>query len=93
VFRARPDSLEISSLAAEPAPGLGFVASLFDVADFDVQAFVQREEEFDFAMVDFTEMGYVPVSPLALGVCRCPPPSGGQTEMLIAVVAATPTSH
>lgn len=59
---ARPETKEISSLSVEyvgeGATGEeGFVCSLFDVMHFNLQDFLDREEEFAFTMVEFTELG------------------------------------
>ncbi|GAB5033971.1 Hypothetical protein NocV09_01600860 [Nannochloropsis oceanica] len=58
---ALPASKEYSSLSVEPVEGddsssSGFVCSLFDVLDFNVQNFVDREEEFAFTMAQYMEL-------------------------------------
>ncbi len=53
------ESKEFSSLSVEPVaddPSVGFVCSLFDIADFDVEAYLAREEEFAFTMAAYTEL-------------------------------------
>lgn len=58
---ALPASKEYSSLSVESVEGddpssSGFVCSLFDVLDFNVQNFVDREEEFAFTMAQYSEL-------------------------------------
>lgn len=58
---ALPATKEFSSLSVEPVVGddsssTGFVCSLFDVLDFNVQDFIDREEEFAFTMAQYTEL-------------------------------------
>lgn len=56
---ARPETNEVSSLSVEPVDDLatGFICSLFDVPDFSVHDYVNREEEFGFCLAPFTELG------------------------------------
>ena len=56
---ALPETKEVSSLSVEPVDdhSVGFVCSLFDVREFDVQAYLAREEEFDFTLAHFQELG------------------------------------
>lgn len=51
------DTLQMSSLSAEPCAGSSFVVTAFEVPDsgLGMEAFREREEEFELAMVDFTD--------------------------------------
>ena len=49
------ESGERASLSAEPSDGGGFVCSAFEVADVGIDAFREREEEFELRVVDFYE--------------------------------------
>ncbi|KAG5189614.1 hypothetical protein JKP88DRAFT_256992 [Tribonema minus] len=45
---------EFSSLSTEAHEGAHFVASVFQIDGLDLEAYVEREEEFDFMCADYT---------------------------------------
>ena len=51
---AKPETLEISSLSAEPVEGTdGFVVATFDVPATELPALLEREEEYNFVEIPF----------------------------------------
>ena len=66
---ARPATKEISSLSAEPAPAsVGFAVATFEIPTSEVGAFLEREEEYDFAHVPFFSLdGQADAKGLELG--------------------------
>jgi hypothetical protein len=60
---ANKETLEMSSLAAEPADGCSFLASIFQVPKAEIvdgsepgRAYLEREEEFDLVRAPFTNV-------------------------------------
>jgi len=50
------ETLQMASLSAEPNEGGKFVATAFEVEDEGMDAFIEREEEFDLRMVPYEEL-------------------------------------
>ena len=55
---ADPTTLQMASLGAEPCEGASFVATAFEVPDdgSGMEAFREREEEYDLKMVRFESL-------------------------------------
>jgi|TARA_B100000524_G_scaffold230622_1_gene122345 hypothetical protein len=49
-------TLEMASLSAEECEGCGFVCTAFEVVDEGMDAFNEREEEFELRLVSFSEL-------------------------------------
>ena len=53
---ANMETLEISSLCAEPCHGAEFICSVFEAEDIGMERFKEREEEFDLVMSEYVEL-------------------------------------
>ena len=53
---ADASTLEMASLSAEECEGCGFVCTAFEVIDEGMDAFNEREEEFELRLVSFSEL-------------------------------------
>ena len=53
---ANLDTLQISSLSTEKNGGSSFIASVFTIEGESADSFLEREEEFDFQIVPFTDI-------------------------------------
>eukprot|EP00316_Scyphosphaera_apsteinii_P025159 CAMPEP_0119321160 /NCGR_PEP_ID=MMETSP1333-20130426/54614_1 /TAXON_ID=418940 /ORGANISM="Scyphosphaera apsteinii, Strain RCC1455" /LENGTH=148 /DNA_ID=CAMNT_0007328073 /DNA_START=165 /DNA_END=607 /DNA_ORIENTATION=+ len=66
---ANCETLEMASLSAEPMDGAEFVCTAFEVVDEGLDAFREREEEFELKFVEYSNLDGSPAGAGLLCVC------------------------